>query len=254
MPRQRRVKGLTGIYHVMLRGVNRQQIFQDDEDYQMLLYALGKNVREKRCLLYAYCLMGNHMHFLLLENTEELAVVMKRISCSFVYHYNKKYGRIGPLFQERYRSLPVDEEMYFIRTFHYIHENPVKAGLCERAEAYPYSSLQEYLSGKTGLGLCELDDVLPVLGGREELLQPEGYIGPDPAEIEMQHRMTDQEAMELLQMVSGCQNLIEFQRKPIEEKRSTIVLLHKKYVNLRQLAQLTGMSMGVIRSILAQER
>ncbi len=88
MPRVAREKSETGIYHVILRGINRQTIFEDEEDAIKFLQILNKYRQRSECKIYAYCLMGNHVHILIREGKEELGMAMKRIGVSYVHWYN----------------------------------------------------------------------------------------------------------------------------------------------------------------------
>ena len=106
MPRVGREQSGTGIYHVMLRGINRQDIFEEPEDYWTFIKILS-TVQERLeddlltrttiCHIYAYCLMPNHVHLLLGEKRWKVGDVMKSIASSYVFYYNKKYGRVGHL-------------------------------------------------------------------------------------------------------------------------------------------------------------
>ena len=145
MPRQARKKSENGIYHVMLRSINQQQLFEDSEDFNKFLQVLKDCKAISEFHLFAYCLMGNHIHLLIKEGTETLEQIFKRICGRFVYWYNIKYCRVGHLFQDRFKSEPVDTEKYFFTVLRYIHQNPIKAGLCKRVEDYPYSSYAEYI-------------------------------------------------------------------------------------------------------------
>ena len=118
MPRQERTKSGTGIYHVMLRGINRT--------------------------FYSYCLMSNHLHLLVREHKESVSSVMKRLGIAYAYYFNKKYQRNGHLFQDRFRSEPVNTMEYFVTLLRYIHQNPVKAGLVSSPGNYSWSSWHEY--------------------------------------------------------------------------------------------------------------
>ena len=113
----------------MLRGVNRQTIFEDDQDCIKFIQILQKCKEKSGFELYGYCLMNNHVHLLLREVNESISLVMERICSSFVYWYNWKYDRLGHLFQERYRSEVVEIEAYLITVLRYIHQNPIKAGI-----------------------------------------------------------------------------------------------------------------------------
>ena len=110
MARPIRKKSGTGIYHVMLRGIKRQDIFENDEDYcQMLSILKGLTDRSDEqglrllpcCSFYAYCLMSNHVHLLLQEREEHISEVVKRIGVTYAHYFNKKYERNGHLFQDK---------------------------------------------------------------------------------------------------------------------------------------------------------
>ena len=102
MPRKPRESSGTGIYHVMLRGINRQDIFDDTEDYWTFI----KMMSAVPCYIYAYCLMPNHVHLLIAEKSLKVGEVVKSIASCYVPYYNKKYGRIGHLLQDRFKSEP----------------------------------------------------------------------------------------------------------------------------------------------------
>nr|WP_311774044.1 transposase [Metabacillus sp. KUDC1714] len=115
----------------MLRGINRQTIFEDDEDKIKFLVTLKKYKEISKFQLYSYCLMDNHIHLLLKESGETISESIKRISSSYVYWYNNKYERCGLLFQERFKSENVENILYFLTVLRYIHQNPLKAGLAK---------------------------------------------------------------------------------------------------------------------------
>ena len=107
MPRGSRKRSSSGVYHIMLRGINREQIFKDEEDYDKFLEMLVKYREECGCHLYGYCLMPNHVHLVLQEGKKPLETIMRRLGARFVYWYNAKYARTGHLFQDRFKSEPV---------------------------------------------------------------------------------------------------------------------------------------------------
>ena len=90
--------------------------------------------------------MDNHIHLLLKESSEGLATMMKRINVSFAYYFNQKHQRIGHLFQDRFKSEPIENERYLLAVIRYIHNNPVKAGIVKKPEQYKWSSYNSYLS------------------------------------------------------------------------------------------------------------
>lgn len=138
MPRRARVKSSTGIYHIMLRGIDKRDIFLEDEDK----VKFSENVRKAKEIgqfeIYGYCLMDNHVHLLLKEN-EEIGTSIKRITVGYVGWHNKKYDRVGHLFQNRYLSESVTTEEYLLIVLRYIHQNPVKAKLVSNISEYRWS-------------------------------------------------------------------------------------------------------------------
>ncbi|ADU32070.1 transposase [Evansella cellulosilytica] len=148
MARQARKKSRTGIYHIMWRGVNGQEIFHDDKDRYTFLDILLKYKEEMGLSVYAWCLMSNHVHLLIKEGNESISTTMKRIGVSYVSHYNWKYSTRGALFQDRFRSENVETEKYMRTVVRYIHQNPVKAKLVNEVQWWRWSSCNEYYGGK----------------------------------------------------------------------------------------------------------
>jgi len=145
MPRKAREKSRAGTYHIMQRGINQQQIFEDEEDNEKLLEVLQECKVISGFELFAYCLMGNHTHFLMKTHEEELDQIFKRVGARYVYWYNNKYQRSGHLFQDRFKSEAIESDRQFLAVLRYIHQNPVKANLCESISKYRWSSYNEYL-------------------------------------------------------------------------------------------------------------
>ena len=149
MTRQPRLSSQSGIYHVMLRGVNRQQIFEDEEDYRKFIFILHDMTSPKdelqrplppRCALYSYCLMPNHVHLLIQEKEEKLSNTVKQIASRYAMYYNNKYEHFGHLFQDRFKSEPVDDYPYFLTLIRYIHQNPVAGKLPNECPPYALSA------------------------------------------------------------------------------------------------------------------
>ena len=151
MPRSARRQSETGVFHVMLRGVNRADLFQDSEDCERFLAILRQCKAVCGFELFAWCLMGNHVHLLIRPGREPLSLVFKRIGCRYVYWFNRKYDRVGHLFQDRYRSEAVENDAYFLTVLRYILQNPIKAGLEQEMGEYLYSSFKAYAGIPDGL-------------------------------------------------------------------------------------------------------
>lgn len=149
----------------MMRGINREPIFHDDEDCRHFLNLLIHYRLTDAFDLYAYCLMVNHVHLLICEQVDDISRTMKRINSRYVAWHNAKYDRIGPLFQGRFKSLNVEDERYLLGVLRYIHLNPVKADLVKSPEDYKWSSCRTFYT-TTGApsNLLNLQFVLNLFG------------------------------------------------------------------------------------------
>ena len=145
MPRGPRKRSNSSIYHVIIRGINKQIIFESDDDRYEFLSRLKSFIDENKFIMFGYCLMDNHVHLLVQEIEDDISTIIKRISASYVFWYNKKHERCGHLFQERFKSEPVETESYLLTVLRYIHRNPIEAGLSKDILDYKWSSYKEYI-------------------------------------------------------------------------------------------------------------
>ena len=245
MPRTGRIKSESGIYHIILRGINRQTIFEEDEDAIKFVETLGEYKEKSGYKLYAYCLMGNHIHLLLKEEDEELGIIMRRIGASYVYWYNLKYNRCGHLFQDRYKSEPVEGENYLLAVLRYIHQNPLKAGLVKDIGDYKWSSYCEFINKGE---IIDVDFILGLFGKERtkaidnfksfnEIFSNEGCL-----DIEERKKLADNEAIEIIKKVCNVPHCIDLQTIEKETKSKYLRLLKKEGLSTRQIARLTGIS------------
>ena len=148
MSRQKRQLSKSGLYHIIFKGISRQNIFEEEADYEKLKEIIKKVKGEMHLELYAYCFMTNHVHlFIKEEKAGDISKIMTKILSHYATWFNIKYLRSGILFCNRYKSEPVEDEGYYLSLIRYIHQNPLKAGMVTAVGAYPYSSYNEYISG-----------------------------------------------------------------------------------------------------------
>ena len=156
MPRGARLVPENGFLHIMCRGNNRRKLFIKPCDYRFYLWLARKYKREEAINIIHYCIMPNHVHFLVgLAPESNLACFMKRLNLNYFFHYRKKREYIGHLWQGRFKSKILGKEDYFIQCGKYIELNPVRAGLCELPEEYAFSSYAYYAHGKEDMLLSE---------------------------------------------------------------------------------------------------
>jgi len=138
-------------YHVLIRGNQRQDIFFDSQDRQEYLERVKRYKDEIEFILYAYVLMVNHVHLLIETPSISISKIMQRINLTYTQYFNKKYGKVGHLFQGRYKAFLCDRDEYLLSLIRYIHLNPVRANLVKEPRDYPWSSHRDYLTGKEDL-------------------------------------------------------------------------------------------------------
>jgi len=148
----RHIKFLNGsYYHFYNRGVNHSDIFIERENYHYLLRLIKKNFLKHRISMIAYCLMPNHYHlFVRPETDDSLSTCLKAVFISYVQAFNKQYGRSGPLFEGRFRSILVGELFYMLHLYRYIHLNPVVTGLVDSPEQWEFSNYREWIGLRNG--------------------------------------------------------------------------------------------------------
>ena len=260
MPRRPRQSSGTGIYHVMMRGINHQNIFEEQEDYYQFLNTLDLMAQSyesdgtpagRNYILYAYCLMSNHIHLLIREREDTIGMAIKRIASSYVYYYNHKYSRDGHLFRERYKSEPVNDMAYFVTLLRYIHQNPVKAGIVNKVNDYEFSSWQEYEDKNSTLfPLCDTRTVLNRISYNELNDLVNAPLSDDVSCLDIEDaskgRPSDDQVMLLIRENTGATNSSAFQQLPTDIKKSLLIELKGKRASLRQLERLTGISKSMI--------
>lgn len=141
MARTRKENMNTSFFHIMVQGNNKENIFnslKDTEKYMRIM----KDTKEKiNMIILAYCMMRNHAHILFYEkDIENLTKYMHRVNLLYAKYYNKKYNRVGYVFRDRYKTQPIYSEKHLQACVRYIHNNPVKANICKKANQYKYSS------------------------------------------------------------------------------------------------------------------
>jgi REP element-mobilizing transposase RayT len=151
MARKPRIEYAGAFYHIIVRGNQRQDIFLSDEDRREYLTRLSKYKEICGFNLYAYVLMGNHVHLLMETPRDRISRIMQRINLTYTYYFNRKYNKVGHLFQGRYTSYLCDKDEYLLALVRYIHLNPVRAGIANSPDEYIWSSHNAYSTATQGV-------------------------------------------------------------------------------------------------------
>ncbi|MBT9153211.1 MAG: hypothetical protein DDT35_01440 [Firmicutes bacterium] len=253
MPRAARVRAESGVYHVMVRGINKQKIFLHAHDKARYLDALWRAKEGSKCSIYAYCLMSNHVHLLLSEGDETIGEVMKRIGSSYALGFNQKYERIGHLFQDRFMSEPVETDDYMLAALRYIHQNPVKAGMVTACDEYMWSSYIAYtLNKECPVGLTDVDLVLGLVGGVKEFRDFHQAEGMYRFEYDDGVRASDAAVLVLLDSLLAGVSPSALQTMDEDNRDRTIRgLKNLTGASERQIARLCGLPRHVVHRALS---
>src|SRR5580693_5795855 len=164
MPRKPRIEMPGGLYHVISRGNNRRKVFRTSADYERFTGIMHAQKSKLPFYLYAYCLMPNHIHLLIERRDDSVSKIMQRVLTAYSQYHNRKYNKIGHVFQGRYKSILCQTDEYLGELVRYIHLNPVRARMVRQAEDYEYSGHRAYI-GLNGSGLVDVDPVVRHFGG-----------------------------------------------------------------------------------------
>lgn len=253
MPRQARKESISGIYHIMLRGINRQTIFHDNADRSFFLTVLKKYKETSGFRIHAFCLMPNHIHLLMETEEEPLETIFKRVGVSYAGWYNKKYERVGHLFQDRFRSENVETTQYYMTVLRYILQNPTKAGMEERPGTYRWSSYLAYEKGKGSL--TDTEYALEVFGSRESLI---GFVQTPSKDValdeeQFDRRLREEYEKEVMVQITGCESVSEFQQLEKSARKTFVTELYRSGLSTGQISRLTGIPKTTVHRIITQD-
>lgn len=246
MPRCARLSSVSGFYHVSARGTGRINIFEDDEDRYRFLSLLDQKLSVAEIDLVAWCLMSNHFHLMVDDSDGHLSESMKALLISYAKYFNAKTGRVGHLFQNRFSSVPVENDIQAIRLSEYIHLNPAKAGICESTD-YRWSSISAYKQGYDRFGICDPSSILDLVGGSsaysELLAQSEGAY---PLTRSSRSFISDDEALAVARDIAEPVRIDEI--KSLEKNQRSVVLTEMRQAGLtvNQIERLTGLGRTTI--------
>jgi len=146
MARPLRIEYPDAIYHVISRGIRKDNIYYENKDKDKFLYKLKETKEKYNLKIFSYCLMVNHYHLLIRTPKSNLTKAMHYLNASYTNWFKSKHEIVGPIFQGRYKSILVEDESYLLTLSSYIHLNPLRAGMVEYLKDYKYNSYNEYIN------------------------------------------------------------------------------------------------------------
>lgn len=251
MSRQARKLSQSGLYHIIFRGISRQNIFEESKDYEKLKEIIFKVKREMKFNLYAYCFMTNHVHLFIKENNiGEISKIMTKILSHYATWFNIKYLRSGALFSNRYKSEPVEDERYFLGLMSYIHQNPLKAFMVNDLSNYQYSSYHEYITNDNSF--TDIDFLLDMLceirnKAIEQFVEFHEIEEKESFEISESQRKSPEYIRRIIMgEIDGKEpGEIKFMDKEIRDNLIT-KLVFENHISKSALERATGISRGTI--------
>lgn len=241
MPRNSRNYINTTFFHIMVQGLNKEFIFNKDEDKKQYLKFVNKIKKEVNIIIISYCIMDNHVHILVkTDTTDQLSKFMHKVNTLYAIYYNQKYNRVGYVFRDRYKSQIIYSEKQLYACINYIHNNPVKARICKLPCEYGYSSYNEY---RKDMNIFE-KDIKEVLNKKNELQETDNIFLEDENEKEEEIQNTIKEYLYINQLNL---NLL---KKDTEHLRKIISLLKNNYnLSLRKISTYINVGRETVRNI-----
>lgn len=252
MPRKPRMCSSLDIYHVVVKGINSQLLFEELRDYQKYLEILELQKEKCNFDLLAYCLMSNHVHLLVRTNGLPLDSIFRKINTAYANWFNMKYSRSGPLQDGRYYSEPVNSPDYLLSALRYIHMNPLNAGLEESVGTkHLWSSYRAYIEQKEGL--VDISSILSEFNSIDDFVKYHSTESDDSfLDIHnIKRRIPDDVAIEMIKQLFNVSYPTEISQFTLLDRRNAIFLLYENGISARQINRLTGIPRGIVDRILS---
>lgn len=244
----------------MLRGINKQDIFFDKQDYLEFKDIITKTKKNFFYKLYSYVLMPNHIHLEIKDENQKLSQIIHSMSTSYANYFNKKYKRVGHLFENRFQSKNVEDSFYMLNLVRYIHQNPMKAGISEM-DKYHWSSYPEYFENeklKDEDRIVDTEEILSMFSSEKEQAK-EGFLefnnkifkfqdSIELLEYEMRNKLTDEEVIYFIKEDLGIYNIQEIQKYNNNYRNEIIQKIRKiQGVTQPQIARILGISIRIVQ-------
>lgn len=207
MSRPIRIEYPDALYHVTARGDRSEDIFEDDADRYAFLNILDKVVEQFNWLCYAWCLMDNHYHLLIQTPDANLSKGMRQLNGVYTQTSNRRHGRVGHLFQGRFKAILVDSDTYLLELARYVVLNPVRAGMVRKPDKWPWSSYRACMGMAPAQPFLSVDGLLAQFSKRRTVARTryaqfvaEGIKAPSPwQDLKGQVFLGDERFVELMQ-------------------------------------------------------
>ena len=250
---QRYWKSVTGYYHVAARGTGKQIIFENDDDRWDFLNLLKSCSKEKGVTVIAWCLMSNYVHLVLADFDDQMSSMLQKLLTNYARRFNKRTGRSGHLFQNRFDRRSLDTDAHLLAAIRYVHANPQNAGMC-MLQYYRWSSYREYLrmfDGEPPLGFSDPTIVGSLWSGKADFISFSSKLpGDDPAIIHPtdETEIERYEAAERLVFSLGY-SLDMLKTLPPADRNKALFVLNDAEYSTREVERYTGISRSTVSRV-----
>lgn len=246
MARKPRIHGETGIYHIILRGNNKQNIFIDEKDYLFFLNRLNKYIKELKLELHAYCLMPNHIHLLIGNANELMSLLIQKLATSYAIYFNHRYDRCGHLFQGRFKSEPIENDEYYKTVYRYILQNPEKANLASYSD-YSWNSYKKLLFDTKNQLFTK--HITSIFSDKTSLFS---FLASKETkkcmEFENKIFFSDEKAVYMIKKILKISSPYKIERLSIKDQIKKLKILKQRGLSVNQISRITGISKQIIKS------
>lgn len=257
MSRPLRTFSNSKIYHIILKGINNQDIFLYDSDKVFFLNQLLFTKNQFNYQIYSYCLMDNHIHLVIRIEDEFLSKAMQSLSIRYSQYFNYKYERTGPFFQNRFKSKNVENLKYFLEVCRYIHRNPEKAKM-SKTEDYDWSSYKEYIGNSK---IIDKKTLMYYFDNNINNFIKYTISSTDNdinnfSEFEMIEKLTDEQLKNIIVnnlKIDNKEDITKFFYGKGEEIEKKLLLLKEiRATNKTQISRVTGVNLKILKKVFDQ--
>lgn len=234
------------IYHVILRGNNKQILFCDDLDRKFFLNRLEKYSTELGISVFAYCLMSNHVHILLGKANPSLSKFVQKLATSYAMYFNRRYERSGHLFEGRFKSEPVETDEYFKTAIRYIFQNPLKVSI-EKSLSYRWSSYLLTIK-ENRHSIIDKEYLFNLFETKQQFIDFMNQIETKECmEYESKRYYSDSYCIKVINKTFGYSSPTEMIWLSREEQKNKLRFLKEFGFSTNQLSRVTGISRRIVR-------
>ena len=247
MARQARLQSPTDYYHIMMRGNNKEKIFARDDLKSYFLDCLTEQYEEGLLDIAAYCIMNNHVHLVIKANFGNLSKALKTINTKYAMRFNYLNDRVGHVFQGRYKSEIIGNDIYLLNVIRYVHNNPIKAKLVKELHSYKWSSFNDYIETNITISGNQKEFVIGCYNSIDKFI--EFHKETDNNEYLDTLEEIEEYRMDIAQKIiskyfrdNGINEIIEIVKNPFHIEQLVKLLLNNSRLSQRQIAKLLCIS------------